>query len=117
MSESPELLVVLADESGGALERVAETHRVIHVGSPRMVVVATSSGASDEALRSLSGVAAVADAELPTDVVERLGPEERLFALAWLRRMTEKKKERPGEGLPWDAPGFTPPDPPSSRSD
>ncbi len=117
MKGPPELLVVLADESGDALERVSRTHRVTHVGSARLVVVEQSGAASDEALESVPGVAAVASGELPSEVVERLEPDERLFVSAWLRRTTEDgRKERAGEGLPWDAPGFTPPDPPGSRS-
>jgi hypothetical protein len=36
-----------------------------------------------------------------------LRPNEKLFVEAWRKRM--ENKDRPGEGLPWDAPGFTPP--------
>ena len=35
---------------------------------------------------------------------------ERLFAEGWLERQSRGPKERKGEGLPWDAPGFQPPD-------
>lgn len=34
-------------------------------------------------------------------------PGERLFVEASLKRMDDK--DRPGDGLPWDAPGRTPP--------
>ncbi len=40
----------------------------------------------------------------------------RLFLEAWLERPVEKS-ERPGEGLPWDAPGFEPPGPPTGDRD
>jgi len=51
--------------------------------------------------------------EPPADVVERLTDEERLFVRAWSSRKVEKV--RPGDGLPWDAPGFLPPDLPPPR--
>lgn len=46
-------------------------------------------------------------------VVEELDDAARLFLTAWLERPVEKR-DRPGEGLPWDAPGFEPPGPPTS---
>ena len=46
-------------------------------------------------------------------VVDELDNAARLFLRAWLERPFEKS-ERPGEGLPWDAPGFEPPGPPTS---
>lgn len=54
------------------------------------------------------------DAERVGDetVVEELDDAARLFLRAWLERPVEKS-ERPGEGLPRDAPGFEPPGPPT----
>ena len=44
-------------------------------------------------------------------VVDDLDPGARLFVDAWQvhKRATT---QRPGDGLPWDSPGFTPPDRP-----
>jgi hypothetical protein len=56
-------------------------------------------------------------AELPPDVEASLSPQEKLFVHAWRLRGTPDfvTKHRPGDGLPWDAPGFLPPDaPPTS---
>jgi hypothetical protein len=46
-------------------------------------------------------------------VLEELDDAARLFLSGWLEYPVEKS-ERPGEGLPWDAPGFEPPGPPTS---
>jgi hypothetical protein len=81
-----ERLVIVEDP--GALERLRVTHRA----SPRLVV------------------ADVGDA-LPPGVSELgddagLDEQERLFADAWAQRA---KGPRPGEGRPWDEPGFEAP--------
>lgn len=50
---------------------------------------------------------------VPPDVLLRLSPAARLFIAAWRDRQVAK--ERPGQGLPWDAPGHLPPDRPAGR--
>jgi hypothetical protein len=37
---------------------------------------------------------------------EELDEQEALFVAAWTNGMTGPEKQRRGEGLPWDAPGF-----------
>jgi hypothetical protein len=86
--------------------------RVVHTASPRLVVGERAAPASDAAVRGIEGVVAVSDGELPQSLLDRLGPEEQLFATAWASRMAADPKERRGEGLAWDARGFAPPDPP-----
>ncbi|WP_328614056.1 hypothetical protein OHS18_38265 [Amycolatopsis sp. NBC_00355] len=44
---------------------------------------------------------------VPLDVVNRLDARSRLFVGAW--QAGKEPKTRPGDGLSWDAPGFTPP--------
>ena len=46
----------------------------------------------------------------PTDVAG-LSEAEMLFVDVWRARLDEPAKQRPGDGVPWDAPGFEPPDP------
>jgi hypothetical protein len=95
-----------------ALDRVRGTFRVMHVASPRLVVVERTPTAVAAARQGVDGVVAVSDGELSPALLDRLGPEEQLFAGAWASRMTDTEKERTGEGLDWDAPGFLPPDAP-----
>jgi hypothetical protein len=49
---------------------------------------------------------------LPQTALSTLDERERQWAAAWNLRQS-KKPPRPGEGLPWDAPGFSPPDRPN----
>jgi hypothetical protein len=44
-------------------------------------------------------------------VLDELDAGARLFVDAW-RSQPRSKPDRPGDGLPWDAKGFEPPDPP-----
>lgn len=83
---------------------------------PRVVVLA----AGPDALPDIARLARFAMARTSAGVVEALGDETvldeldegaRVFVEAWRTRPLEKP-DRPGEGLPWDASGFEPPDPP-----
>jgi hypothetical protein len=69
-------------------------------------------------LEELAPHARLAMGRLPDGAVEAVGDEHaleeldegaRLFVRAWMHRPS-RKAERRGEGLPWDAPGFEPPD-------
>lgn len=108
-----ELLVrVDHDEAADALARLRERFRVTQVAPPRLAVVEQTPDAREPELLGTPGVVAVAGPEVPDDFRQGLNPEEALFVAAWERRMQESKSEdRPGAGLPWDAPGFSPPDP------
>lgn len=46
--------------------------------------------------------------DIPAEEAADFTPAERLFVEAWLSR--RETKNRPGEGLPWDAPGREAPD-------
>jgi hypothetical protein len=97
-----------------AQEQLRSNHRVTQVGSPRVVVVSVS---RDETPPSPStpGIVAVSRGEPPTGVIEELDEQEAMFVTAWASRMTGPQKQRRGEGLPWDAPGFEPPDRPAGE--
>lgn len=102
-----EFLVLLEDEGG--LERLRRSLQVTQVASPRLAVVVAAEGA----LEAIDGVAEVAGAGESLQDEIALTDAERLFADAWAQRTGDVSgAERPGDGLPWDAPGFTPPDPP-----
>ena len=106
----PEFLVLLVDGDDG-LERLRRSLEVTQVASPRLAVVVAAEGA----LEAIDGVAEIAGAGESLQDEIALTDAERLFADAWaLRTGDAPGGERPGDGLPWDAPGFTPPDPPPS---
>lgn len=114
-----ELLVILRGERAEeALKQLSAKHNVQQVASQRVVVV---EGAQNElaGLRAMPGVLAATAGELPQAVLEGLDQGETLFVAAWLSRTKEEpsKKQRPGEGLSWDTPGFVPPDPPAGDTE
>lgn len=110
-----EFLVILDPQGAAeAQDRLRSGHRVTQVGSPRVVVVAVSPEETPPS-PSTPGVVAVSSGAPPPDVLEELDDQETLFVRAWTSRMTGPQKQRRGEGLPWDAPGFEPPDSPAGE--
>jgi hypothetical protein len=105
MSRRAEALLEL--EPGAKLDDAVGPHVDIHQRlPPRLVIVA----ADEEALRGLESnpkVRAVFTGDVPQETLERLDEPERLFAGGWNER--RRPKQRPGDGLPWDAPGFDAP--------
>jgi hypothetical protein len=106
-----EWLVVLDERASQAavagLRQIAE---VLYVVPPRLVVVS----ASDEAaLQAVPGVLDVLDS-VPESLLRSLEPDEAIAARAFMQRKADRGP-RPGEGLPWDAPGRQPPDYPPHR--
>ncbi|RJF93497.1 hypothetical protein [Sphingomonas cavernae] len=51
----------------------------------------------------------------PDALPSELTDGERLFIEGWRARASKDPKTRKGEGLPWDAPGYQPPDLPPRR--
>ncbi|HEX5746849.1 MAG TPA: hypothetical protein VFZ09_11450 [Archangium sp.] len=108
------LLIIDAEVSRASdvLSRVAASLQVTQRLPPRLAIVRGTPGQL-EALREQPGVAALCEGPVPPEVLEQLGPTEQLFAKAW--ETGRQPKSRPGEGLPWDAPGFQPPDGPGKH--
>lgn len=106
-------LLVLLDPRGAAdaLDHVRATFRVVHVASPRLVVLEAGTDTAPEAvLAGTPGVVSVAAGGAAQPLGDHpLSAEERLFVDAWSLRLREKAgKQRPGDGLSWDADGFQP---------
>ena len=105
-----ERLVVLRDDSD-ALERLSSRYAISQVASPRVVVVRRPQSEADSALQARPEVVAVE--QVSPEVVAELSDTEALFVAAWAQRTRElDTKQRAGDGLSWDHPGFEPPDPP-----
>lgn len=107
-----EILVLLDPRSAAeALDRVRATFRVVHVASPRLVVVEAETDTAPESVlaRTPGVVSAAAGGAVQPLGDHALSAEERLFVDAWVLRLRETvAKQRPGDGLPWDADGFQP---------
>lgn len=86
--------------------------RIVQQASARVVLV--DAAAADLVKISQqagvhSGLAHVAAENSQALTVLDLTASERLFVKAWLLRQTASDKDRTGDGLDWDAPGFSPP--------
>ena len=87
---------------------------VAHIFSPRVIVV-SSERDPVSTLSPLPGVRRVYAEDVSAEEIElddafmALSREEILAARAWLLRRERSEKDRPGEGLTWDAEGFEPP--------
>jgi hypothetical protein len=100
----PEALVEL--NPGSTLEAIAPAVEVRQRLPPRLAIVA----ADEDGLRALARspeVLSVHTAHVPKQVLARLDEPARTFAAAWNER--RRPKQRPGDGLPWDAPGHDAP--------
>ena len=104
--------MVLDDTAhGDPLGTVKSRLMVTQVVSPRLLIVSAEDDPTS-ILSALPGVRAVYGDKAPREAIESLTAEEALFAEGWNLRRAQPPKERPGEGLGWDAKGFEPPDSP-----
>ena len=108
-----EILVILKDtDSHAPLPSLGSTYKTRQVISPRVFTV-ESTGAGLAALQERSDMTVVSGNNPLPESIDDLTESEQLFMAAWLSRWQKQEaKQRPGDGLSWDAPGFTPPDPP-----
>lgn len=111
MSAPTERLLVLDQHAGDVLADLGSAVR--HQVSARVAVVVVDDVRAEQ-LRRHPRVRAMTDTAPEPAVMATLGPDEQLFIGAWL--LESEEAMRPGDGLPWDAPGFDPPDPPDGRS-
>jgi hypothetical protein len=108
-NEELELLVYLQDEvAEQALERLRSHFSVTQMASRQLAIVRVSPGQERE-VQSVEGVQGVFERTVPENLFTHLNFSESLFVKAWTLRNREGSKERPGEGLDWDAEGFEPP--------
>jgi len=107
--EELEVLVYLQEDGAEqALERLRAHFAVTQMASRQLAVVRVAPGQEGE-VQSLEGVQGVFERIIPENLFTHLNFSESLFVKAWNLRQQEKPKERPGEGLDWDAEGFEPP--------
>jgi hypothetical protein len=107
-----ELLVVLADDDVDRVRSSIESnYRVLHSVSPRVLVI-QKPASNLTSPTHLAGVLLATDDDVPEEMLSTLNPTEKQWVQAWLLR--KRPKQRVGDGLSWDAPGFLPPDRPEN---
>lgn len=107
--EELEVLVYLQEEGAErALERLRTHFTITQMASRQLAVVRVAPGQEGQ-IQSVEGVQGVFEHAIPENLFTHLNFNESLFVKAWNLRQQEGFKERPGDGLDWDAEGFEPP--------
>ena len=96
-------LILLVD--GAAVDMLGA--EVVHATSGRLVI---AEAVSADQFTEHPAVVAVTERALPEALTGQLTESEAIFAAAFAAR--KEKPDRIGDGLPWDAAGYEPPDAP-----
>ena len=113
MDTSPGTWLVLLDPDGSSdsLVGLRAVGVVLATAPPRVALVAAADPAP---LRLVPGVRRVVDAR-DESTLGRLDPEDAVLARAFARPAKDPTS-RAGDGLAWDAAGFSPPDDPGDHT-
>ncbi len=101
----PEECLVILEPGGDIYDVTAITEPLQQIGS-RVVVIANTRA---EEVQKIPGVRIVATGPIDPALYKDLSEAEQLFVSAWSSRQGQKKTNRPGDGLDWDAPGYKAP--------
>ena len=105
-----EYVILLSSNDQGAAAVLRQRCRVVSALPPRLLVVEADEQVA-QGLRDLPGVDDVISGV--NDILPNsLNESEMLFVQAWQQSRHMDDKQRPGEGLSWDAEGFSAPDHP-----
>jgi len=118
MTTEVEALILLAQEGAQRPEEAeaaitAVGGRIVAGFLPQALIVQVKEGVVDD-LRRLLGAGTVYTEAIPATAVEAAAEPVRSVLTAWNQRRSPSgvRPEPRGRDLPWDAPGFLPPDPP-----
>ena len=112
---STEMLVVLtATHRQQTREVIKNRFQLRHIVSDRILVIEKPDERQISLLRAMTGIQVATVEPLPQDILNTLNQTETLWVAAWFER--KRPKQRPGDGLTWDAPGFLPPDLPPKKN-
>jgi hypothetical protein len=104
---TPPSEVLVALKPGAAIDdAVPGGAQVVQRMPPRLAIVV----ADDDGIQAMTdspAVTGVYAGDVPPDVLDGFDQVTRVFAASWNER--RRPKQRRGEGLSWDAPGFEPP--------
>jgi len=103
-----EALVLITDQDRRpeVIDELRRSATVVQLLPPRLATIALAVG-QREVVPEIAGATFYVD-EVPSEVVNSLLPQEQVFARGWQAR--RGGKNRSGDQLSWDTPGFTPPE-------
>jgi hypothetical protein len=102
-----EALALIGEDNPNALDELRKVAAVTQVLPPRLALVSLP---DERQAPDIPGIAWHLE-DVPPEDFRRLSSQEQLFITAW--KVRGGGKERPGDNLPWDAPGYLPPDLPA----
>lgn len=108
MAEARHLVALAGDAPADVRARIAAVGRISATMPPRLLVVEGPAELAGR-LAAVAGVRLVAVADATTGWDNPPNDGERLF-IAGFFASGAREGARAGESLPWDAPGFQPPD-------
>ncbi len=107
MTESVrETLVLITGRYQDVIEELRAFATVTQMLPPSLALVMLPDEQRD-AIPEITGAVFYVD-DIPPEVVDDLPQGEQIFIRAWQIRSLSKKRH--GDQLPWDSPGYTPPD-------
>lgn len=106
MESSPSEVLVELQPGAAVEDAVPPQAQILQRLPPRLAIVAADAEGI-RALESSPAVAAVFAEDVPSEALEQFDQVTRAFAAGWNER--RQPKERPGEGLAWDTPGYEAP--------
>ena len=110
----PEVLILFAEPpSQRAIVDLKTRYRVKALAPPRLAVLDLQEGQLAD-LQRMAGIEAVLTGP-SSSVSASLTEPERLFVTGWQQQQQQGDKRRKGDGLPWDAEGYLPPDKPKPK--
>lgn len=108
------MLLILDKPETPSHKEVRRSQRLMQILSDRVFTIEEPDAERLAELAELPGISLYREGAALAQIPDDLSATERLWVDAWGQR--GEQKDRPGEGLSWDAPGFEPPDPPHGQS-
>lgn len=105
MTEREVLALIPRDQYPESIEKLRRAFTVTQILPPTLALVVLPPGRS-QSIPDIPAVTFYLD-NVPAEILDNLTATERTFVQAWLARRAAK--QRPGDQLPWDSPGYTPP--------
>jgi hypothetical protein len=99
--------VLIELQPGATLEDAVPPEAQVLQRLPPLLAIVAADEEGIRALESSSATSAVYAEDVPPEALERFDQATRAFAAGWNER--RRPKERRGEGLSWDAPGYEAP--------
>jgi len=104
---SEHLIIIAGNKPQETLMQLRGRFNITHSASMRVFLVRDDLPGSG--LPGQEDVYVFSTPDVPEEILNSLDSSESLFVSAWMARIQQRSKNRPGDGLNWDHPDFRPP--------